>query len=191
VSPGAVSPVQEQIDVLTHDLHASAERGLTLLRRTPEEFLWEQPSSGRWSVGECIEHLNISHERMLQAMQAALDSRPPDPPAGPYKLDSKGWLLTKMLAPGFPMRTKTAKDFVPQSGGSRDALLSRFRELLERVWNLARQGTERDFGAVKMESPFRAGLRYTVYSGLVVTEVHLRRHLQQAEAALRKVFPDS
>jgi len=185
-----VSPAQQQIDSLAHDLHASAEAGLALLRRTPEASLWTRPGPGRWSVGECIEHLNISHEKMLAAMETALEGCDPGPPTKPYRLDAKGWLLAKMLDPRQRFKLKTSEGFVPATGASRDALLARFTELLERVWNLARQGTERDFAAVRMESPFRAGLRYAVYSGLCVTEVHLRRHLQQAEEAGKQVLTE-
>lgn len=182
-----VSPVQEQIDALAHDLHAAAERGLALIRQTPEEALWAPPAPGGWSVGECVEHLNLTHEKMLAAMEAALATGRPGLPRGPYKLDAKGWLLAKMMDPRQRFKLKTSEGFIPETGAPRDALQTRFAALLERVWSLARQGTERDFAAVRMESPFRAGLRYTVYSGLVVTEVHLRRHLQQAEEALPRV----
>lgn len=149
--------------------------------------MWTRPRTGRWSVGECIEHLNLTHERMLAAMEAALSEGGSGPPTKPYKLDAKGWLLAKMMAPSQRFKMKTSAPFIPETGTSREALLARFAGLLERVWTLTRRGTELDFAAARMESPFRAGLRYTVYSGLVVTEVHLRRHLQQAEEACEQL----
>lgn len=174
---------ESQVAALERGFYASLERGSALMARLPEALLWRAPAPGRWSVGECFAHLNITHRAMLGGVEGALKGASAGAPSKPYRLDFMGWLLTKSMEPGQRMRLKTTKTFVPGTGGSIPEIRAEFSRLVQLLVASARRGTEVDLGKLRMESPFRAGLYYHVYSALRITEAHLRRHLKQAEEA--------
>lgn len=180
----ASTSIERQIDRLERDLLAAMERGAALFARVPEDAFWQPPEAGRWSVGECLGHLNLTDRAMLEQMENALRDAEPGPPRRRYRLGLVGSLLVWALEPGrFPL--PTTAPFVPERGGSILALREEFLRLVQLLIATARRGTSVDLGRLRMASPFRESLRYSVYSSLRITEVHLRRHLQQAEQAAK------
>ena len=96
--------LESQIVALERSYYASLERATTLLSRLPEDRLWRAPEPGRWSAGECLVHLNLTHRAMLAGMDAAVRGASAPAPTAPYRLDFKGWLLVKFLEPSHRMR---------------------------------------------------------------------------------------
>ena len=76
-------------------------------------FNWA-PAPGRWSIGQCVEHLNITAERYIpvlqQAMNAARAKRQLN--QGPFALGFFERWFMQQLEPPVRFRTKTRKDFV-------------------------------------------------------------------------------
>jgi hypothetical protein len=57
---------------------------------------WPQrPAPGRWSVAECIAHLNLTSTAFLQLLRPALDEarRSGHRPPSRYRRDPLGWIL--------------------------------------------------------------------------------------------------
>lgn len=174
--------IEKQLERLERGFLASLERATAIFVRVPENLLWETAMPARWSVGECLEHLNLTHRAMLERMDREIRRASPRAPRRPYRLGWMGWFIVQALEPG-RMPAKTAPSFVPRCGGPVPELRAEFGRLVQLLIAVTRRGTAVDFGQLRMESPFRAGLHYSLYDGLRITEVHLRRHLRQAEEA--------
>src|SRR5262245_42324191 len=98
-------------------------------------------------------------------------------------MDLTGRLFVWSLEPRW-MRTKTLARFVPVHLGPLEQVLPRFLGYQDQI-NAAIDSAEGlDLGAAKVTSPFNERIRYNVLSAFRILEVHERRHLRQAEAAL-------
>lgn len=155
-----------------------------------EAFNW-QPGTGRWSAGQCLEHLNITHRSMLPRMQeAAARTR-----AGGRRATGATrhgffmrWLINDMEPPP-KRRYRTGTGFVPPSNLSREKVLAEFMTLHDGLLQLLEQVNGYDLGAAKVQSPFAKWLRYKLGSAIALQMAHDRRHLWQAREAVEAVMP--
>ncbi len=148
-----------------------------------------QPATGGWSVGQCLEHLNITHRAMLPRMQEAAQQLI----AGGRR--AKGamrhglfmrWFINDMEPPP-KRRYPTGPGFIPPSELSREKVLAEFVTLHDGLLRLLEQVNGYDLGAVKVRSPFSKWLSYRLGSGIALQMAHDRRHLWQAREAVRRV----
>src|SRR5688500_18297235 len=83
-------------------------------RLSPEQFNW-RPTPARWSVGQCMDHLNRVSARYLPDLNAALaGGGPPGEP--PFRYDLRGRLFIRGTAPVPVRRQKTLKEMEPWAG---------------------------------------------------------------------------
>jgi hypothetical protein len=152
---------------------------------TDAQFNW-RPGAGRWSVGECLDHLALTTSLMLAQVRPAVERAKAEGKMGgpgpyPYGLIG-GWFVRTMETPGKrPM--PAPKNFVPASGLPRSAVLGKFagamqefRETLESARGLA-------LGRVKARSSAQGGgwIRLNLAAWFAASLAHGRRHLAQAE----------
>lgn len=148
------------------------------------QFNWKPPPD-RWSVAECIEHLNIVARRYVPAMTAAIGARTKRA-EGPY---GYGWLSNKFIAavrPGSrPVRTAKSMKPAGASGGfsslDKANTLAEFEKLTDAYIRIVRASEGVDLAATKMRSPFLWLLRLPVGAFMEAMGVHASRHLNQAE----------
>jgi hypothetical protein len=150
-----------------------------------EAFDW-QPAPGKWSGGQCLEHLNITHRAMLPGMQAA---------AGRMRAGGRRargamrhgffmrWFIADMEPPP-KRRYATGRGFVPTSNLSREHVLAEFMQLHDGLLRLLEEVNGYDLGAVRVQSPFAGWMRYKLGSAIALNLAHDRRHLWQARAAV-------
>src|SRR5436305_11942148 len=71
-----------------------------LLGLTPEQ-LTTQPEGGKWSVAECILHLNVTAKVMQSSMEEAIAQAKRDNQVGtgPFRVGTKGRLLIWIAEP--------------------------------------------------------------------------------------------
>lgn len=170
----------EQLDAVLLDVHALTE-GLT-----PVQLNWT-PSSGRWSIGQCLEHLTrtvrlypAEIERMIGESRIRTGSG-----ARPYR---EGWLARRVVSgmePPPKMRIRTIRKVEPPPVADRDTVLSDFEAAHTRLRELivASDGVSLRHG--RMQSPFVPLIRFTLGQVLALNIAHARRHLWQARQVLK------
>lgn len=163
--------------------------GALALGLTPEEFT-TQPEAGKWSIAECILHLNVTASVMQPLMEKAIAQARHDNKvgAGPFGIGFKGRLLVwiaepppkfRMLAPPHlrpPARIDDPLELVPD-----------FLKAQDEWERLIRASAGLDLAGIKVGkrfSPFRA--RFA--AALPWMMAHQRRHLLQAENVKRQIF---
>jgi hypothetical protein len=184
MSVAAVGPeVSAELGQIKQELLDARERARRLSEGLTETLWATTPGPGRWSIAECLIHLNTTSERFIPIIDDAiregreLGMRATAPP----RRDLMGWLLATWLEPPYRMRTRTTAPFVPARIEPMADVLERFDylqgELLVRMDRSRGLPLER----LRVVSPFNARVKYNLYSAFRLLPVHQRRHLWQAE----------
>jgi DinB superfamily len=184
MSVATVGPdVSAELGQIKQELLDARERARHLCEGLTDTLWATPPGFGRWSIAECLIHLNITSERFIPIVDDAIrEGREMGVRAtAPLRRDLLGWLLAKWLEPPYRMRSKTTAAFVPVRIEPMADVLERFDylqgELLVRLDRAQGLPLER----LRVVSPFNAKVKYNLYSAFRLIPVHQRRHLWQAE----------
>src|SRR2546428_8403220 len=117
---------------LVADEYTSAQARLhELVRAVPAEQWPRRADLPRWSVAECVAHLNLTSLAYVPLLSHAvsrarmLERRPP----GRYRRDPIGWLLWATMGPPVLVRIKTIARFLPSSLAAPELLVQEFDRL--------------------------------------------------------------
>ncbi len=180
--------MRRQLAALVDEFEA-VRSGVTALAARTSEMRWAaraQPE--RWSVAECIVHLNLTALAYVPLIRESLAELPPlDAPAVRYRRDPVGWLVGLAVGP-LPRvgririgRVRTLAAFVPGGALDRETVLAEFNRLQDEQIALTRDADGRALGEARIQSPFDPRIHYNGYSALALLPRHQRRHLRQAE----------
>lgn len=180
-----------QLDEVRREFLSAQQRLHQLADEVPDERWSERPDPDRWSVGECVEHLNITARAYRPLVLAGLAEcrRHGDPVPRRFRRDPIGWLLWRTSGPPVRYRTRTPAAFVPTGGATAGELLAEFDRLqAEQIgWLVMADGLAID--RVRITSPFDSRVRYTLFAGLSILPRHQHRHIWQAEQVARALKP--
>ncbi len=176
----------QQLDRLRHELDDADTRAAALASATPAD--WQaRPPAGGWSPSECVQHLVLSVDAMLERMDAAIaDGRSRGvTSSGPYRAGLMGRLLIWALEPPYrTMRSSTGTAFVPTGTQPPAVDVDALRAAHDRVRASLGRANGLALDRLSIVSPFDARVRYNLYASFAILAVHARRHLWQAERAL-------
>jgi hypothetical protein len=178
--------VQPQLQVIADELHFATARLHALASVTPDEQWSTRAHPERWSVGECIAHLNLTSQAYVPLLTdgvARAKAAGPRVPSRRYRRDLLGWFLWKMLPPPVRFRVRTPAQFIPQGTAPKGATIAEFERLQLLLLDLLTEADGRPMKEIKVASPFRATTTYDLYSCFSVLAPHEHRHLWQAERA--------
>ena len=167
-----------------------AEARLRALAASVREGWWiRRPDPDRWSIAECVAHLNLASEAYLPLIREAIARARAlvRPAPRRFRRDPAGWLLWRTMGPPVRVRVPTAAPFIPQAQTSEAGLLDRFFQLQAEQIEAVRQSDGLPLDRVRVTSPFNAKLRYNLYSCLTILPPHQHRHLWQAERVLEQL----
>ena len=143
----------------------------------------------RWSVAECVVHLNLTTNAFLPPLRQALQQCRTlgISQVKRYRCDPLGWLLRISLPPPVRFRSRTSAAFLPEAGTSVDDIVETFRRLQDTLLELLRESDSLPLNRVKLRSPFNNRISYNVYSCYGIIAAHQHRHLWQAEQLMPKL----
>ena len=174
------------IEDLEAQFLAISARAKALVDLAGPEFSTKRPRNGSWSVAECLEHLNVSADSFFAIWPEAIAQAGEWKEAGePFKVDCRGRLLAWVLEPPARFKTKAPKWFEPAASAEIGPILDGFVDRQQKIIGVLRSCRGRAVDEVKIASPVDARIRYSVWSSFVITAAHERRHLWQAEQAVK------
>ena len=176
-----------QLQLLADEFHFATARLHALVRAVPAERWPVRRDPARWSVAECVVHLNLTaavYEGILREGLARCP-RPARPFTGRYRRDLLGWFLWRTMPPPVKTRYKTVAAFIPESVAPVPQLVAEFERLQAMQLALLGEADGRPLNGVKVTSPFSAKVRYNLYSCFSILPAHQHRHLWQAEQIWR------
>src|SRR5207249_8258255 len=105
----AVSPMHPQLQLVADEYRSAQARLHDLVHAVPDGQWGKRSDPARWSVAECVAHLNITSLAYVPLLQHAvsrarmLERRSPSR----YRRDPSGWLLWATMGPPVRFRIKT------------------------------------------------------------------------------------
>ena len=145
-----------------------------------EQFNW-RPAEGRWSVGECLEHVALTNESYTRKFQR-LGARGTLPSGvGPWKGSLVGRIFLWMMEPPPRGRVKAPAAFLPSASRlEKAATLRRFEGSRDALLAVLATFEGVDLGRARVASPAARWLRFDLASAFGILAAHERRHLWQA-----------
>lgn len=162
-------------------------RLLALAGPLSEDAFNLKPAPGKWSVAECIAHLNIMAEGYLPALERAV--RNPDAPRaqGPFRYGFVSRLFIEAVRPGGRALPTGPAMAPPKADGLRSALpkaetLAALDRTTEGYLAVARAADGLDLRRIRVRSPF-IPVWFSLGAYLDALGQHALRHTAQAERA--------
>jgi hypothetical protein len=173
-----------RLQAVLDELERALARLHALAAAVPEASWATRPNPDRWSIGECVAHLNLTSAAYLPPIRAALASAPAMASGGAksrLRRDLIGWLMWRMVGPPVRLRIKTTARFIPQSIAPARRLIAEFERWQRDLIACVHEANGRDLHGLRVRSPFDPRIGYNVYSALTILPHHQHRHLWQAE----------
>lgn len=153
-----------------------------------ERFNWS-PQPGRWSVGQCLEHLAISNEPYfgiyesvaMGTKQTTVWERLPLIPA------FFGGAVLRTVHPDNVRKSKAPRIFRPTTGSVALAVRDTFYHQQQRFIEAFESLRGFDLDTTIITSPVARFIPYSLRHALLIPTAHEERHMRQAERVLREM----
>jgi hypothetical protein len=177
--------VHWQLEAVVEEFRAAQARLHALARTVPDEAWPLRPAPERWSVAECVAHLNLTSAAMVPILRDGLSRARHAGAHAPrrYRRDALGWFLWKTMGPPVRFRMKTTAPFVPSAGDRPGHLVREFERLQADQIACVDEADGLPLQAVTVASPFDARAKYNLFACITILPRHQHRHLWQAEEA--------
>jgi hypothetical protein len=166
---------RRQIEAIKRDAE-DLLRGLS-----EEQFNWRQ-DAGRWSIAECLTHLNVTGNLYIPVIEKGIEHGRSRRllGSGPFKYGWFGNAFVRSAEPPVKIYVKAPKAFVPPPDQPMSSVVPEFFQIQERLLACVRAANGVDLARVKIQSPAWRWVRLSLGRGLALMPAHERRHLWQA-----------
>jgi hypothetical protein len=181
-------PLDPDIAMLITEIDANLSHAESITHGlSAEQFRW-RPGPGRWSIGECFAHMNVTNTIALGAIETGIAKGRASGKTGQgpfqYGLVSRKFIASQ--EPPANKKFKAPKVFLPPAEVDPDATMAEYRRLAGELKRLTRSADGLHLARVKIMMPalpavLRAIVRIPLGGQLLLTTTHDRRHLWQAE----------
>lgn len=163
---------------------------------SPAQLNWK-PTPKRWSVAECIQHLNRAAGIYVPVLEEVVPTLPPGGP--PFDYGGLARFSLKIMGPDTTMKFPAPPVFKPRSettptasGFAPAVVIGEFTAFQDRFAGIMDAGEGRDLSAKKMGSPAMKLWRMPIGAWAEAMAAHQARHLQQAQRVLAEPgFPSA
>lgn len=139
---------------------------------------WTRGAPGRWTAGGHVEHVALSMEHPLAALDAArhrlaAGTLPPPPRRGMLQ-----WLFVRLVVEGgrMPRGARTTAPFEPGPAPERAAVFARIARAAARHREIGAGLAPAERDRLWIANPFRPSWRYTLPELVRMHAVHARHH---------------
>ena len=155
---------------------------------TDEQFTW-RPAPDRWSVAECLDHLNATARVYLPVLDEGISDaiKRGVYGEGPFKYNWLGRLSVRFS--DTRVRLKAPDEVQPGPGRTRCEILAAFKAYQVQYVDRLRQSNGVDLARARVRLPPGAWVRIPLGSGFAVMLAHARRHLVQAKRVTEQFPP--
>jgi hypothetical protein len=172
-------PDLEQLKQEFDAIRADTGRLMTGMR--DDQFNW-RPAPGRWSIGECLSHLNVVDGLDVDLLARAVAGARAKgwTGSGPFRYGRvSAWLIRK-LEPPVQSKTNAPKVYQPPPDQPRERVVAEFHRIHERLLEVLAAADGLDLVRVKIPTPVARWIRFSFTPRMRLIAVHDRRHLWQA-----------
>jgi hypothetical protein len=177
------------VDRCAREIQEARQRAGGVVGGLTTEQLTTQPEAGKWSIAECILHLNATAAVVQPLMEKAIAQARHDKKvgAGPFDIGLKGRLLVWIAEPPPKFRIRAPKNVRPPAAIDEPAkLLPDFMKAQDEWLRIIRESAGLNLAKIKVGS-FFSPLRQRLAASFPWMMAHQRRHLLQAENVKRQI----
>lgn len=175
------------LDALVADVQRVRETTNRRFRSLTDEQLNRGPGPGKWSVGQCLEHLNIMGGLYLPVISRKIKAARErgSKPADTVAHGLIGRKMTEaMRRPASEKALKTPQQYAPSGSRLPRTVVEVFSRQLDELENLIDQARQVNANAVRIPNPIIPMLLPRLTDALELLVEHLKRHISQAERVL-------
>ncbi|GAC1378512.1 MAG: hypothetical protein NVSMB30_26480 [Hymenobacter sp.] len=186
--PAAVRATSAFFDQLTNDLLLLRVVAQQRFRPLSAEELNRRPSPGRWSAGQCLEHLNIVGGHYLPTIAARI-ARAQARGSKPAAMAKQGFIgrrfIEAMRAPASVKSYASPQRYAPTGTRLPRTVAEVFSRQLDELLRLVLLARQVNANAVRIPNALFPLLLLRLTDQLEYLVVHIQRHVAQAEAVLQ------
>lgn len=179
-----------QFDQSNDDLNEIRNRARRLVEGLTPEQLTSRPDPAKWSIAECLAHLNLSAEIVQSKVAAAMERGRKDNllANGPFGLGFLGKALVWWAEPPPKFRIPAPKSIAPKIEAADPAkIVDDFFRLQDEWARLLREAEGLDQKKIKVPALFPGLPALRLCAPIPWMLAHERRHLWQAENVKREL----
>ncbi|HEX8254801.1 MAG TPA: DinB family protein [Thermoanaerobaculia bacterium] len=179
--------MKPETERLRGELEDAVRRARELAARLDDAALMRRPSEQSWSVAECLDHLSATGELYVRRLRRVLEAATVRSDNPVEKPSFAGRMFLKIMEP--PVRRMRVKiptqKLAPREMPSRNELLQRFDQTHAQLIALLEESDAYDRTKLRVGTPASKLIKITFIDAFAVMASHARRHLWQAERAVR------
>jgi hypothetical protein len=149
-----------------------------------------RPDPGKWSIAECLAHLNLTATNFQKLIGSAIQRGKADKIVGqgPFKAGGVGSLLIWIAEPPPKFKIKApAKILPPANIGDPSVVIAEFLRAQDEWARLVREADGLDLNKIKAKTGFPGLPPMRLGATIPWMMAHQRRHLLQAEEVKQRV----
>lgn len=174
--------VHSASEILARAEDARATAEATLNGLSLSQLVWS-PGGDRWSAAAIVDHLVLSAESAIAAVEPSVREAGTGTPH-PYKFTED--LIITSLGPGGKVRLPVPDRFVPSIPSDPRARVVSFFAVHDALVEIAKVALTKDLSRTKIELPAKKGLRIRPIPYLHALFEHERYHLAQVKALIEE-----
>ncbi len=178
------------IQQLSEDTQAIIDFTNASLTKLSSEKLNQKPSEEKWSVAECLEHLNLYGDYYIPAIKNAINQGKNTSPSPNYKGSWFGNYFTKSMLPkenAVKNKMKTFKDKNPIHSQVPSDVLERFLNQQNEILALLQQAQSVNLMKPKISITIAKWLKIRLGDTFRFVIAHNQRHIVQAKKVLEVI----
>ncbi|MEO8664975.1 MAG: DinB family protein [Ignavibacteria bacterium] len=155
-----------------------------------EQLNWK-PSPGKWSIGQCFDHLMVSNKTYFPELTSVINGEEIKNfwKKVPLLSGFSGTFLLKSLV-SRNRKFKAPDIFEPSSGTISTEIINDFSVHQDTLLDLIRQSDKFDHEEIIITSPVAKFITYSLTDTFSILSAHEQRHYEQAERVLKsEAFP--
>jgi hypothetical protein len=175
---------------VNRDLEDIRSRTQQLINGLSPEQLTRRPDPGKWSIAECLVHLNLTATNFQKLIGSAIQRGKADKIVGqgPFKAGGVGRLLIWIAEPPPKFKIKApAKILPPANIGDPSVVIAEFLRAQDEWARLVREADGLDLNKIKAKTGFPGLPPMRLGATIPWMMAHQRRHLLQAEEVKQRV----
>lgn len=176
------------VQSVSRDIADSRRRAQALIDVISTDQLTRRPDPSKWSIAECLAHLNITAATVQKIMAQGIQRGKQEKRlgSGPFSIGPKGRLLVWIAEPPPKFRIRAPKNVRPPTTID-DPLqvLPQFLHAQDEWERLMREQQGLDLAKIKVG---QGAFRMRLAAALPWMMAHQRRHLLQAENVKRQIL---
>jgi len=152
---------------------------------SPEQLNWK-PDANSWSVGQCLDHLTVTNQAELPALEAAMRGEHTSKffEKLPWLPGFFGGYVVKLVDPTNVKKSKAPGVFKPSQSDVRADIFDEYLKTADKVVEIMNAMAGKEIEKMIITSPVAKFVTYSILDTFRMVALHDKRHINQAKRVM-------